>query len=93
MEIDVVNGLVVEVVKVSILVVFISTIVGVVGGFVIDVYSGIDVVGRILSVVCYEAHWFSFVVSLIVVVGGGCFWWFSRSSMSCKSQYKLLYSS
>ena len=54
--IDVVNGLVVEVVKVSILVVFISTIVGVVGGFVIDVYSGIDVVGRILSVVCYEAH-------------------------------------
>ena len=56
MEIDVVNGLVVEVVKVSILVVFISTIVGVVGGFVIDVYSGIDVVGRILSVVYYEAH-------------------------------------
>ena len=54
--IDIVNGLVVEVVKVSILVVFISTIVGVVGGFVIDVYSGIDVVGRILSVVCYEAH-------------------------------------
>ena len=56
MEIDVVNGLVVEVVKVSILVVFLSNIVGVVGCFVIDVYSGIDVVGRILSVVCYEAH-------------------------------------
>ena len=54
--IDVVNGLVVEVVKVSILVVFLSNIVGVVGCFVIDVYSGIDVVGRILSVVCYEAH-------------------------------------
>ena len=73
--------------------VFISTIVGVVGGFVIDLYSGIDVVGRILSVVCYEAHWFSFVVSLLVVVCGGCFCWFSRSSMSCKSQCKWLYSS
>ena len=52
MERDVVNGLVVEVVIVSILVVFISTIVGVVFGFVIEVYGGTYVVRRILSVVC-----------------------------------------
>ena len=82
MEIDVVNGLFIEVVKVRILVVFISTIVGVVGGFGIDVYSGIDVVGRILSVVCYEAHLFSIVASLLLVVGSSFFCRFSKSSTS-----------
>ena len=49
--IDVVNGLVVVGVVVSALVVVVSIVIGIVGGFVVGVYSVVDSVIRLLSIV------------------------------------------
>ena len=60
--IDVVNGLVVLGVVVSALFVVVSIVVGIVGGFVVGVYSVVDTAIRLLNVVCYE-------VSVVCVAG------------------------
>ena len=60
--IDVVNGLVVLGVIVSALVVVVSIVIGIVGGFVVGVYSVLDTAIRLLNVICYE-------VSVVCVAG------------------------